>query len=158
MSKTVTLLFLRRDDQILLAMKKRGFGAGLWNGVGGKLDPGETIEQAMIRECQEEIDVTPLEYEKVAVHEFQEFSNNQPTTMTVHTYACIKWSGDPAESEEMRPEWFKTDTLPFDSMWPDDPLWLPQVLVGKKLRTVFVLDQANKIIESEIIEVESLDA
>ena len=40
--KLVTLLFLRRDGQILLAMKKRGFGEGKWNGVGGKVEPGET--------------------------------------------------------------------------------------------------------------------
>ena len=57
-----TLLFLQKGDQILLAMKKRGFGAGRWNGVGGKLEAGEDIEEAAIRECQEEIgcDVTNL--------------------------------------------------------------------------------------------------
>ncbi len=47
-----TLLFLRKNNHILLAMKKRGFGADRWNGVGGKLEPGETIEQALVRECQ----------------------------------------------------------------------------------------------------------
>jgi len=51
--KHLTLLFLIKEDQILLAMKKRGFGMGRFNGVGGKIEPGETIEQAMIRECQE---------------------------------------------------------------------------------------------------------
>lgn len=35
-----TLLFLKKNRQLLLAMKKRGFGAGKWNGVGGKLEPG----------------------------------------------------------------------------------------------------------------------
>jgi len=58
----LTLLFLIKDDQILLAMKKRGFGAGRFNGVGGKVEPGETIEQALIRESQEEINVTPIEF------------------------------------------------------------------------------------------------
>ena len=47
--KQLTLLFLVRDDQILLAMKKRGFGEGRWNGVGGKVEKDETVEQAMIR-------------------------------------------------------------------------------------------------------------
>ena len=54
--KHVTLLFLLTDDQILLAMKKRGFGMGRWNGVGGKIEPGETIEEATARECREEIE------------------------------------------------------------------------------------------------------
>ena len=47
--KYCSLLFLRRDDQILLAMKKRGFGSDRYNGVGGKIEPGDTVEQAMIR-------------------------------------------------------------------------------------------------------------
>ncbi|HET6924778.1 MAG TPA: NUDIX domain-containing protein, partial [Candidatus Saccharimonadales bacterium] len=68
--KVCTLALLVRNDSILLAMKKRGFGQGLWNGAGGKVEAGETIEQAMIRECQEEISVTPTTFEKVAVHDF----------------------------------------------------------------------------------------
>lgn len=35
----VTLLFLRKDGRILLAMKKRQFGTGKWNGVKGKVEP-----------------------------------------------------------------------------------------------------------------------
>ena len=54
-----TLLFLLKENQILLGMKKRGFGAGKYNGIGGKLEPDETVEQAMVRETQEEIGVTP---------------------------------------------------------------------------------------------------
>jgi 8-oxo-dGTP pyrophosphatase MutT (NUDIX family) len=55
--RNTTLLFLvkKQDNKItdvLLAMKKRGFGAGRWNGVGGKLGEGETIEQAVIRESK----------------------------------------------------------------------------------------------------------
>jgi 8-oxo-dGTP pyrophosphatase MutT (NUDIX family) len=44
-----TLLFLHKPDEqkILLAMKKRGFGEGKWNGVGGKREPGESIEGAV---------------------------------------------------------------------------------------------------------------
>lgn len=58
--KVTTLLFLVRDDEILLAMKKRGFGANRYNGVGGKLDPGETVEQTLVRESEEEISVKPI--------------------------------------------------------------------------------------------------
>ena len=41
--KQTTLLFLRKDNHILLAMKKRGFGINKWNGAGGKVEEGETI-------------------------------------------------------------------------------------------------------------------
>ena len=55
--KQATLLFLIEDNHILLAMKKRGFGAGRWNGVGGKPNTAESILDVAIRECKEEIEV-----------------------------------------------------------------------------------------------------
>jgi len=41
------------QDRILLGMKKRGFGAGWWNGFGGKVQQGETIEEAAKRSTKE---------------------------------------------------------------------------------------------------------
>lgn len=41
--RKVTLCILFDKDRVLLAMKKRGFGVGKWNGAGGKLKDGETI-------------------------------------------------------------------------------------------------------------------
>lgn len=68
-----TLLLLRKENKILLAMKKRGFGAGKYNGVGGKLEKSETPEEAMIREAKEEINIIPTVFEKMGVVEFIEF-------------------------------------------------------------------------------------
>ena len=68
--KEATVLLLLKEDQILLAMKKRGFGVGKWNGVGGKPNPDEDIVSTAIRESQEEIGVTPLNPSKVAVFKY----------------------------------------------------------------------------------------
>lgn len=58
---TVTnLCFLIKDEKVLLAMKKRGFGVGKWNGVGGKVKPGESVKMAVVREVFEEIRVSIL--------------------------------------------------------------------------------------------------
>lgn len=62
--RQATICLLIKDDQVLLALKKRGFGEGKWNGVGGKVKDGETIEQTAIRETQEEIGVTPVRMER----------------------------------------------------------------------------------------------
>jgi ADP-ribose pyrophosphatase YjhB (NUDIX family) len=56
-----TLCFLVRGDEVLLAMKKRSFGIGKWNGVGGKVLEGESIAAAAVREIKEEIDVVVAE-------------------------------------------------------------------------------------------------
>ena len=144
-----TLLFLRQDDQILLTMKKRGFGEGRWNGVGGKVDAGETIEQAMIRETQEEISVTPVEYEQVAYLDFTIDADTKPWQQEVHVYMCTKWKGDPTESEEMAPRWYNLASIPYDDMWQDDEIWLPQVLKGKKLRGAFSFDHTDRMQHAE---------
>ena len=158
--KKTTLLFLVQKDNgtvtdICLAMKKRGFGMGRFNGVGGKLDEDETIEQAVIRETQEEIGVTPLQYKKIAEIDFQ-FRDQPDWNQNCHVYFCDSWEGEPTESEEMKPEWYRVDQIPFDSMWPDDIYWLPQVLVGKLVRAVFTFAPGDIILDQKIDIVELL--
>lgn len=152
--KTCTLLFLRRNDEILLAMKKRGFGSGRYNGVGGKIEPGETEEAALIRECQEEIGVTPTSYRKVAVHDFVQKDGENPWRMYVHAYICDGWEGEPVETEEMAPEWFKISDVPYDNMWQDDRFWIPQVLEGQKLVGKFTFDEQDNMLTHDIQKVE----
>ncbi len=154
--KQLTLLFLLKENQVLLAMKKRGFGAGRWNGVGGKLDEGETIEQALIRECQEEIEVTPKNFTQMAEIIFHEQHEGEQKTMQVHVFTCSEWDGEPNETEEMAPKWFNISSIPYDEMWPDDPYWLPQALAGKKLKCEFHLDAHDQIISKTVKEVEFL--
>lgn len=148
-----TLLLLRRGDELLLAMKKRGFGTGYWNGPGGKVEPGESLERAVVRECQEEIGVTPLSYHKVAEHDFILDSTTDPWHMYGHVYMCDKWAGEPVETEEMAPRWFRLADIPYGQMWQDDPYWLPQVLAGKLLRTVFTFDAENNLLTHKVTEV-----
>ena len=83
--KQVTLCLLVKDDEILLAMKKRGFGKGRWNGVGGKPEQGETIEEALLRETQEEIEVTPTSYHQVATLDFY-FPSQLDIDVQVHVF------------------------------------------------------------------------
>jgi 8-oxo-dGTP pyrophosphatase MutT (NUDIX family) len=68
--RQATSLFLIKDDKVLLAMKKRGFGQGRFNGVGGKREKDETIFAAARRETFEEIGVKPTKITKAAVLNF----------------------------------------------------------------------------------------
>ncbi|MBP6888913.1 MAG: 8-oxo-dGTP diphosphatase [Candidatus Pacebacteria bacterium] len=133
--RDTTLLFLVKKDNksitdICLAMKKRGFGMGRYNGVGGKVEPGEPIEDAVKREAKEEIGVVVQEATKVGELTFI-FPHEPTFDQVVHVYVTETWLGEIVESEEMRGEWFKVADIPYQTMWSDDILWLPQVLLGK---------------------------
>ena len=145
-----TLCLLRKEGEILLAVKKRGFGAGNYNGVGGKLEQGETPEEAMIRETQEEISVTPTEYEKVGVVEFDEFYKGNKEKVLFHLYVATKWDGEPTESEEMEPHWFNIANIPYDKMFPDDKYWMPLILEGKKINAYFEFDEDWNLLSKKI--------
>ena len=144
-----TLVFLRRDDEVLLAMKKRGFGAGNWNGVGGKVEAGEEVRAAAVREVQEEIGVTPLALESVARLTFR-YPKGKITEWDGYVYICTEWKGEPIETEEMAPRWFKLGDIPYEQMWADDPHWLPLVLAGKRVKAEFTFDADNKVTEHDV--------
>ncbi len=151
---TLCLLIKEKQDskKLLLAMKKRGFGAGKWNGVGGKIDlekGDKNIVDAAIRETKEEIGVKVKDLEKVAVLNFH-FSYNQTWNQDVHVFLVKDWEGEPRESEEMLPKWFDTKEIPFKEMWEDDKFWLPQVLDGKKVKAKFIFKEGEKISEQNI--------
>jgi mutator protein MutT len=152
--KICTLLFLLQDNEILLAQKKRGFGVGYWNGVGGKIEPKETLEQAAIRECQEEINVTPENLKKVAVHDF--VFPKGAENIEVHTFMAESWQGEPVATEEMAPQWFKISEIPYSEMWDDDIVWLPLILQGKKLKTKFTFDSQNHMINAQLQIIEDI--
>lgn len=150
----MNLGLIRDKDNILLGMKKRGFGEGRWNGFGGKVKPDETIEQSLIREMKEEAGVKVINPEKVAIVEF-EFQDN-PEILEVHYYKILNFEGEPKESEEMLPKWFNIHELPFDKMWPDDKYWFPIFLKNKKFKGKFFFKDKNTIINHSLEIVDSL--
>lgn len=143
-----TLVYLFRDDEILLAMKKRGFGEGKWNGVGGKLHPGESVVDAAIRETQEEIDV---DVELSDPHGLIHFHDGDAEWL-VHVFRSNEFSGEPTETEEMRPKWFATEDIPYGDCWEDDEYWLPLLIAGKKFTAEVWLDANNHVTKSEVRE------
>ncbi len=150
--RQATLLFLLKDDQILLAMKKRGFGQGRWNGVGGKPELNENIQDTAIRETQEEIGITPKNIIQVATLDFY-FKNKPEWDQQVLVFISNDWEGEPIETEEMKPQWYNIKDIPFESMWPDDPFWLPLILSGKKIKAKFTFGENDVILDKNINEI-----
>lgn len=152
---TTTLCLVHRPPRVLLGMKKRGFGAGRWNGFGGKVADGETLEIAARRETKEEAGIEIAALEKFGIMEFE--FQGKPDMIEVHVFRVDEFEGEPMEGEEMRPEWFETDRLPFGEMWPDDKYWFPLFLDGKKFTGKFLFGEGDSILDMKLEEVTNLE-
>lgn len=144
----LTLCMVHRHPKILLGMKKRGFGTGRWNGFGGHVEPGEAIEAAAMRELREESGLIAGAVAKVGTLTFR--WQAKPEVLEVHVFAVPQHSGEPQESDEMRPQWFAVDAIPYDAMWADDKYWLPLFLAGKKFEGEFMFDGNDHIIQNDL--------
>lgn len=132
-----TLMFVIQDDKVLLIKKLRGIGMGKINGPGGKIDPGETPAECVVRECQEELHITPLD--PVKMGELW-FAMSDIPDIHCHVYIATKFDGVPTATDEAIPMWTKISEIPWDKMWEDDAHWLPQMLEGQKFLGKFVFD------------------
>ncbi len=144
----MTLCIVCQDNKILLGIKKRGFGMGKYNGFGGKVSGNETIEEAAKRELLEESGLTANNLEKLGVLDFS--WEDKEGILEVNIFKVIDFSGSPTETEEMKPQWFDVDKIPFEKMWSGDKHWLPLFLENKKFKGKFIFDESNQVIEYEL--------
>lgn len=110
------------QDRILIARRPEGKTmAGLWEFPGGKVEPGERPEAALIRELDEELgiqikaaDLSPLTF---ASHSYEDFHLLMPL------YACRRWRGEPQPLEHGALAWVRWEELTVYDMPPaDEPL------------------------------------
>lgn len=146
---TATLVYIfDRENRVLLAMKKRGHGEGYWNGPGGKLEPGESPELAAQRETQEEVGIAINTLEKRGEIEFVYTDK----TIRTHIFVTDNFSGTAKETEEMLPKWFTLDTIPWDSMWPSDKVWLADLLNGKNIHLRMFFNEHTMYTHAESLD------
>jgi len=153
--KILTLCIIHNHPRVLLGMKKRGFGKGRWNGFGGKVEKGEEIIEATLRETKEEAGIRPHDIERVGILDFA-FEGNEEEILEVHIFKGSTFDGEPTESEEMKPQWFYIDEIPFSEMWTDDCYWFPLFLKNKKFKGHFLFGEGDRVLEYELKEVSTL--
>ncbi len=113
-----------RDGRVLLAQRPKGKSmAGLWEFPGGKVEPGETPEAALIRELHEELGIetwksclAPLTF---ASHAYESFHLLMPL------FVCRKWEGIPQGREGQSIAWAKPAQLRDFPMPPADLPLIP---------------------------------
>ncbi len=148
--KLTTLCYPLFEDRVLLAMKKRGFGVGHWNGPGGKIEAGETSLEACVRETREEVGIEVQQLSHRGTIEFI-YEGKPEWNNRCEIYVAMAFAGEVIESEEMLPKWFLLNEVPYDQMWEDDAIWLPGVLDGGTVSLRCTFDQAGHLLRHEAL-------
>ncbi len=146
-NKPVTLPFLPktkavvgfyiRDGKILLGKRKHSgtnLGVGLVAGIGGKVEKGESFNDALVREFREEINAIPIQFHEVgtAYFIFEHKPKESKWNMKVKIFKVIKIKGEIKETADIMPTFYKTNSIPYNLMWPDNRYWLDFVINDTK--------------------------
>jgi len=174
--KIATLGIILQDDQILLGEKKKGeIGTGVLCGPGGKLDPGETLEECLVRETREElaIELDPESLELVAyiifhkgrtrfslinrILDFFGFRSSVPD-FGVYTYRTRIRLGELIETADMIPGLYSCKDLPLERIYEADRHWLPKVIRGERFHAnVYYFGRAKGFNRIEFLPFGTLD-
>lgn len=147
-TEQAVICYIKNKDknEVLLINKKTGLGAGKVNAPGGRIEAGEMPIEAVVRECQEEVGLTPQEPEHVG-DLFFIFKNGH--SLRGFVYTAEAWEGDMIETDEAEPFWCDMARIPYDKMWADDSLWLEKALNGTKISGRFIFDD-DKMLSDDV--------
>lgn len=125
-----TLCFLKRGEEVLLGLKTRGLGKGLWNGFGGKIEGDETTVECVKREIEEECGVRVENPNYIGFVAYE--TEGQSCVEIVHVFTATEFGGSPVASEEMNPvRWYHCERLPTERMYGDFAFWKHHMLAER---------------------------
>ncbi len=131
-----TVVFPIKGYKITLGIKQRKIGAGLWNGWGGKVEPGQTIRQNVAEEFKQETNgakCSPEKLHPVALVHFFFFGNDTDVPdFDVTFYIAEEVIGVIQDTDEMKEaKSFPFDMVPYKKMLPADKEIVSRILNGE---------------------------
>lgn len=139
-----TLCYLRCDKQTLMLhrnKRKDDFHYGKWNGLGGKLKPGESPEDCVCREVFEESGLTIENMSLKGVITFPLFDGSND--WLVFIYTADSFRGEIKESLEGELAWVATKKILELNLWPGDRVFLPWLEGERFFSAKFIYEQGN---------------
>ncbi len=154
MNQLATLCYLQKNGQTLMICphKKRVTEYnGKWNGLGGKVQNGETPEECAVREVYEESNLKVKKLQLAGILTFPKIFDNQDWYCFV--YKSSDFSGTLKESDEGNLEWIKDEEVLKRNIWEGDHIFLPYLFSGKKFNGKFYYKN-NKLLKHSISTME----
>ncbi|HET7641385.1 MAG TPA: NUDIX domain-containing protein [Ktedonobacteraceae bacterium] len=152
--------YLIRGNEVLLGIRTRvsnDLGHHVIAGIGGGVEAGETLEEALKREIHEEIEVDITEYQKVG--RVVNLSPHRPAwNMRVMIYLVAAFEGEPKKTVDIDPRWYLKAELPLPEMWSDNQITAPLALAGKRIAGSFLYSANGQIAEQWLTELTADEA
>jgi 8-oxo-dGTP diphosphatase len=126
-----SLCYVKRDGKTLMLYRNKkpnDIHAGKWNGLGGKFETGETPEECIGREVEEE---AGLVIQNPKLHGLLMFPKFKGNDWYVFVFTATEFDGELIESPEGKLEWIDSDQLTSLSLWESDHVFLPWIEAGK---------------------------
>lgn len=158
MRQTNLIYVFNPQGQVLLCAKKKtnsGFtiSLGKWNGAGGKIEGEETLLQSAKRELEEETGIV-LPEEAFEHRGFNKlyYENKPDRDQEAHIFVIQNYAWAFQETEELFPQWFDIDKIPYEKMRADDIYRMPRMLAGEYIEYVFHFTEDGQIKSHELIK------
>lgn len=146
----MTLCEVFKGKRLLLKKANRGISKGKWNGLGGKIEGGESEKENAVREMEEESGLKAKRLERRGTIYFSKGSRGNRMGR-ISLFMCNNSSGRLVESDEGELKWFDAGNLPYDKMWDDDRYWMPLLMRGYAFEADFIYDKRmEKVLEFSI--------
>ena len=146
-----TVCLIMNEKRVLLIKKSAElFGGGKWNGLGGKMHPDESPEQACVREVFEESGLRVNNLKNHGLLKFW-FGDKSEPDWIVYVFSTNSFEGRLREGGEGILRWIEFSEIPYQEMWEDDRHWLPSLLEGKTFYGEFCFnEEGTKLLRKKL--------